>query len=86
MTTEHPLQPFSSDYVSRDRPPGLFTYAREWFEVIATDNEVTPSSNVQIEEKAYSLNLEALARFLRAPVKTYCQHSLKFNFDRDDEF
>ena len=84
MTTEHPLQPFSSDYVSRDRPPGLFTYAREWFEVIATDNEVTPSSNVQIEEKAYSLNLEALARFLRAPVKTYCQHSLKFNFDRDD--
>lgn len=32
LTVEHPLQPFSADYVAANRDPRLFTYAREWFE------------------------------------------------------
>jgi len=84
ITTEHPLQPFSPDYVRQGRPKGLFTYAREWFEQIEDIENIPLASAKPIEEKSYCLNAEALARFLRAPVKTYCQHSLKFSFDSED--
>ena len=84
ITTEHPLQPFSPDYIKQDRPVGLFTYAREWFQQIDAIENIPLSSTKPIEEKSYCLNTEALARFLRAPVKTYCQHSLKFSFDSED--
>ena len=83
LTTEHPLQPFSADYVKKHRAAGLFTYAREWFESAPAD-ENAATSIISAEQKLYSLNLEALARFVKAPVKAYCQHSLKFSFDSDD--
>ncbi|MCQ8103143.1 exodeoxyribonuclease V subunit gamma [Methylomonas sp. SURF-2] len=82
LTLEHPLQPFSPDYIKAGRDPRLFTHAREWFQ---------PSPDREISREAFdggdqslSLNPEALARFLAAPVKSYCQHSLKFSFDRHD--
>jgi exodeoxyribonuclease V gamma subunit len=83
LTVAHPLQPFSLEYVSNNRDRRLFTYAREWFETTSVEYpsaELTP----QTEEKTYSLNLQTLARFLKAPVKAYCQHTLKFSFDSDD--
>lgn len=84
LTTHHPLQPFSLEYVKQDRQSGLFTYAREWFESRALADDAQEVCVNQFEEKTFSLNVEALARFLRAPVKTYCQHSLKFSFESED--
>ncbi|MCQ8127701.1 exodeoxyribonuclease V subunit gamma [Methylomonas rivi] len=83
LTLEHPLQPFSPDYIKTGRDPRLFTYAREWFQPSPGD-AMSAANAGDSEEKSYSLNLEALARFLGAPVKTYCQHSLKFSFDGED--
>lgn len=83
LTVAHPLQPFSLEYVSNNRDRRLFTYAREWFETTSVDNPFS-GSTTQTEEKTYSLTIQALARFLKAPVKTYCQQALKFSFDSDD--
>ena len=82
ITVEHPLQPFSWQYVKKNRDPRLFTYAREWFE--ASDlpgltGQPTESAN----EKNFTLTLEALARFLKAPVKAFCNNTLKFGFDEE---
>ena len=82
LTIEHPLQPFSREYVKINHDPRLFTYAKEWFEAPAqAPVEATPI--LASEETRYSLTLEALARFLKAPVKTYCQQTLKFSFDSE---
>jgi exodeoxyribonuclease V gamma subunit len=35
------------------------------------------------EEKGFALSLESLARFLKAPVKAFCNHTLKFGFDEE---
>jgi exodeoxyribonuclease V gamma subunit len=35
------------------------------------------------EEKGFTLSLESLARFLKAPVKAFCNHTLKFGFDEE---
>ncbi len=82
ISVEHPLQPFSQRYVSTDRDPRLFSYAYEWFKkpknLPSTDQPVTDS-----QEKFFSLSLEALARFLKAPVKTFCNNTLKYGFDDD---
>jgi len=82
ITVEHPLQPFSPQYLSKNRDPRLFTYAREWFEesALAGLTGLTPAS---ADEKAYTLNLKSLARFLKAPVKSFCNHTLKFGFDEE---
>ena len=83
LTLEHPLQPFSPAYLQTQRDPRLFTYASEWFEPAKTDPKltiITPGT----EDKNHHLNAEALARFLRAPVKTYCQQRLKFSFGPND--
>jgi exodeoxyribonuclease V gamma subunit len=80
ITVEHPLQPFSPEYVAKNRDSRLFTYAREWFE---PSDSVSFSSPVTVTayEKAFTLSLESLSRFLKAPVKTFCNNTLKFGFD-----
>lgn len=83
LTLEHPLQPFSPEYVKAGRDPRLFSYAREWFQP-SLEETTSAATEVAGEEQSSSLTLEALTRFLRAPVKTYCQHSLKFSFDNED--
>ncbi|MGZ0079553.1 exodeoxyribonuclease V subunit gamma [Methylomonas sp. YC3] len=80
ITVAHPLQPFSEAYVQKHRDPCLFTYAREWFVPAAAqplNGQIVPSS----DDKTYALSLESLARFLRAPVKSFCNQTLKFGFD-----
>jgi exodeoxyribonuclease V gamma subunit len=80
LTVEHPLQPFSPEYVAKNRDSRLFTYAREWFE--PSDSVSLPGpTTVTAYEKAFTLSLESLARFLKAPVKTFCNNTLKFGFD-----
>jgi exodeoxyribonuclease V gamma subunit len=83
LTVSHPLQPFSAAYVQKNRDPRLFTYAKEWF-------ESPPAEGVDLidiptrEEKTAQLSLETLSRFLKAPVKNFCQHRLKFSFVADE--
>ncbi len=83
LTVSHPLQPFSAAYVQKNRDPRLFTYAKEWF-------ESPPAEGVDLidipsrEEKTAQLSLETLSRFLKAPVKYFCQQRLKFSFIADE--
>ncbi|AEF99838.1 exodeoxyribonuclease V subunit gamma [Methylomonas methanica] len=83
LTLEHPLQPFSPDYIKSGRDSRLFSYAREWFQQ-APETMSASNDTVNSEEKVYNLTLETLARFLKAPVQTFCRHSLKFSFDSED--
>ncbi|WP_150048306.1 exodeoxyribonuclease V subunit gamma [Methylomonas rhizoryzae] len=89
ITLEHPLQPFSLEYVKPGRDQRLFTYAKEWFAAVAQAD----ASEVfaELNGADYELGVEQLAQFLRAPVKSYCLHSLKLCFagetatNQDDE-
>jgi exodeoxyribonuclease V gamma subunit len=83
ITVEHPLQPFSPQYVAKNRDPRLYTYAREWFEKSAVVHS-SVEATVNADEKTCSLSMESLARFLKAPVKSFCNQALKFGFDTDD--
>ena len=82
ITIEHPLQPFSQTYVIKNRDPRLFTYAHEWFET-STAIPLADRVIAVSEEKTFSLSLEALARFLKAPVKSFCNHTLRYGVDDD---
>lgn len=83
ITLEHPLQPFSQSYIAKDRDPRLFTYAHEWY---AQTTIAPPLSPATVSEAAsLSLSLEALARFLKAPVRAFCNQTLKFSFE-DETF
>lgn len=82
ITLEHPLQAFSQAYVKPDRDSRLFTYSREWFseEDAALKVESPVVSAVSLPD---IVSVEALARFMKAPVKAFCQTSLKFSFEQD---
>ena len=80
ITVEHPLQPFSPQYIKKNRDPRLFTYSREWFEASNLAG-LNSQGTVTANEKNFTLTLESLARFLKAPVKTFCNNTLKFGFD-----
>lgn len=82
ITLEHPLQPFSLHYLAKNRDVRLFTYAREWFEE-SDVIRLTDPVMISADEKSYTLTLKSLARFLKAPVKSFCNHSLKFGFDQE---
>ncbi len=62
LTTEHPLQPFSSRYFEQN--PRLFTYAGEWREVHDGIEQQDPGVLPPLEIPE-SLNLKTLQRFLR---------------------
>lgn len=81
LTVEHPLQPFSLHYVAKSRDPRLFTYAQEWYE--QTQDNLNLTLTRVADEKMFTLTLESLARFMRAPVKAFCLHTLKFGFDEE---
>ncbi|UOA10314.1 exodeoxyribonuclease V subunit gamma [Methylobacter sp. S3L5C] len=82
LTVEHPLQPFSKQYVAKNRDSRLFTYAREWFEPSASVSLANATPAV-VYEKTLTLGLQSLGRFLKAPVKTFCNNTLKFGFDQE---
>ncbi len=99
LTTEHPLQPFSTDYFSgpdssgtepggsgRD---GLFTYAREWRQahgqVAALAASGIPEfSDLPEDMLAEPITLATLGRFLRSPVDGFFQSRLGVFFDQQD--
>ena len=80
LTVEHPLQAFSKQYISHHRDPRLFTYAKEWFKEPKQLDENYPITTAN-NDKNLALSFEALAQFLRMPVKTFCTQTLKIGFD-----
>lgn len=82
LTVCHPLQPFGQAYVAPDKDPRLFSYAGEWFAGPSHDAPL-PSDEAaeEAEVKTYQLTLEALAGFIKAPVRSFCQQTLKFNLE-----
>jgi exodeoxyribonuclease V gamma subunit len=82
ITIHHPLQPFSRKYVTKAEAigPELFTYAKEWFSE-TPQADPAESAPVPVEEKLLTFTPEFLAKFLKAPVKTFCNFALKFGFD-----
>ncbi|MGB4497553.1 MAG: exodeoxyribonuclease V subunit gamma, partial [Methylococcaceae bacterium] len=83
ITLEHPLQPFSKHYLEHNEHPRLFTYSREWFgEKKETHSTIVKTSE---PETLFTFNLETLGFFLKNPVKTYCNQTLKFYFSNDSK-
>jgi exodeoxyribonuclease V gamma subunit len=83
ITLKHPLQPFSKHYLEHNEHSRLFTYSREWF--VKNDEQTTSSNQTQENETTLELNLESLGYFLKQPVKTYCNQTLKFYFNNDSK-
>ncbi len=83
ITLEHPLQPFSKHYLEHNEHPRLFTYSREWF--VKNSGQVTSFNPRPENEKTLELKLETLGYFLKQPVKTYCNQTLKFYFNNDSK-
>jgi exodeoxyribonuclease V gamma subunit len=85
ITLEHPLQPFSTLYLeNREKPQRLFTYSREWFGE-KKDEKTTSSNSKPDNETLLEVKLEELGYFLKNPVKTYCNKTLKFYFNNDSK-
>ncbi|MEO7853100.1 MAG: exodeoxyribonuclease V subunit gamma, partial [Rubrivivax sp.] len=87
-TTEHPLQPFSRRYFQRgstrqDGEAGLFTHAREWRQAHEPVLTARPSSMPHADIDT-ALDLKALARFLKQPVREYFGRRLQVHFDAGD--
>jgi exodeoxyribonuclease V gamma subunit len=82
ITFEHPLQPFSRQYLSNTQPSRLFTYTHEWFaqnnSLDASNDENTVHTNTKAPA---TVSLETLGRFLKAPVKTFCTQTLNIYFE-----
>jgi exodeoxyribonuclease V gamma subunit len=91
-STDHPLQPFSRRYfempASPGAPidPGLITYASEWRSAHGEPQAKTPApaGAVSTLPSSLVLSLEALAAFLRNPVKAYFRHRLQVSFDEGE--
>ncbi len=82
ITLEHPLQPFSTLYLENSKEPRLFTYSHEWF---GEKKESNDSESKTEHESLLTLDLETLGLFLKNPVKTYCNKTLKFYFNNDSK-
>lgn len=83
ITLEHPLQPFSREYIEISRDQRLFTYSNEWFKQSTEGFGVDAGLRTRVDLPK-EISMEFLANFLKAPVKTFCQTSLKFSFTDDD--
>jgi exodeoxyribonuclease V gamma subunit len=81
ITVEHPLQPFSKRYLEGNEK--LFTYSHEWF--VNTNQGIDSNDSTKEIETKLELNLQTLGYFLKQPVKTYCNQTLKFYFNNDSK-
>ena len=81
ITVEHPLQPFSPQYIKGDADTQLFTYSHEWFENEGDKEHAGSLTSPIAFEAPKAVTIESLGRFLKAPVKTFCKETLKFSFD-----
>lgn len=95
LTTEHPLQPFSRRYFEPGRPARLFTHAHEWRALHGSP--ATPLAQSVSTAPAEAppclappsfdgpIQLAALGRFLRHPVRTFYAQRLQVELERAAE-
>ncbi len=81
ITVEHPLQPFSTLYLDSSKEKRLFTYSHEWFGKKKESNSEKKENND--DASLPQLDLEKLGSFLKKPVQTYCNQTLKFYFNKN---
>lgn len=89
LTTEHPLQPFSRSLFDGANP-ALFSYASEWRDALQVDvsvDAVADAVPVELADRADGapIRLDALARLLRHPVRTFFAERLRVHFDDSDD-
>jgi exodeoxyribonuclease V gamma subunit len=84
LTTEYPLQPFSARYFD-SADERLFTYSNEWArthgEAQSHQDETAPLPPPDIES---TLDLKALARFLKNPSQHFLNQRLNVYFERGE--
>ncbi|RVU46526.1 exodeoxyribonuclease V subunit gamma [Rubrivivax rivuli] len=88
--TEHPLQPFSRRYFEAPAlaegaaAPALFTYAAEWRGAHEGPAEpaaaAAPAAVAPVAPSLAPATLDALAAFLKNPVKAWFRHRLQVQF------
>ena len=81
LTCPHPLQPFSKAYFLPGGPRDLFTYAREWREMLASRDHTPDQGSLSPARVESRLALTPLIRFLKNPVKGFFNERLNVYFD-----
>ncbi|GIZ53695.1 RecBCD enzyme subunit RecC [Noviherbaspirillum aridicola] len=82
LTVEHPLQPFSRRYFEEG---GLHTWAREWLAAHEARDSGSAAPLPEFRpEPGFTLQLAALARFIRHPVRQFFRQRLQVVFEADD--
>ena len=89
LTVEHPLQPFSTDYIPAiPQATPLFTYAREWYPEAHADavSEASAAADAPLPFllREEALSIRELADFLKDPVKAFFRQRLGVSFECDD--
>lgn len=85
LTTQHPLQPFSTDYFIPDGASEVFTYAQDWrraHDEPQTATEADPGLPFWLPE--HPVTLHQLGNLLRQPVDTFFQIRLGSRFQQED--
>lgn len=87
LTVVHPLQPFNPAYFPLDQAGSLFTYAHEWrLDASAGSRMGEGAPRLAAPEGELTLDFDALAAFLRDPVRAFFQQRLGVYFrDENDE-
>ena len=81
LTCLHPLQPFSKAYFLPGGPRDLFTYAREWREMLASGENRPDQDGLSPAHVESRPGLTQLIRFLKNPVKIFFNERLNVYFD-----
>ncbi|MGE8318470.1 MAG: exodeoxyribonuclease V subunit gamma [Comamonas sp.] len=84
LTTEHPLQPFSSRYFGAQDGDRLYTYAHEWREVHNGAGAIDAGELLPPMALQAPLPLRALGDFLAQPVDAFFRQRLKTVLRGDD--
>jgi len=82
LTIEHPLQPFSPAYFTESGDDRLFSYAREWHGAAPAD---ATDAALPLPQRLPTPSLQALADFLRDPVRHFFERRLGVHFDAAEE-
>ncbi len=84
ISCQHPLQPFSRRYFEAPAHPNLFTWSREWREMLDAPVLQTEAGGLPATAFEGSLQLMHLIRFLRNPAQYFFNTRLNIYFDESE--